>query len=106
MYPATKKVLQRIGFFVGVVTGGSYAMAGAPIVLSGVAGFIGSHLVKALLARGHHVRILDNFSTGKRENISHHYDNPNFTLIEGDIRDIDDCRKACDGVEYIMHRNR
>lgn len=73
------------------------------IVITGGAGFIGSNLVEELLFLGNRIICLDNFSTGKRENIQLHLDNPHFTLIEGDIRNMDDCRKAVDGADYVLH---
>nr|WP_288981835.1 SDR family oxidoreductase [uncultured Allomuricauda sp.] len=73
------------------------------ILVTGGAGFIGSNLCEALLDNGNKVTCLDNFSTGKRENIAHLQSNPNFKLIEGDIRNLDDCQKACEGVDYILH---
>lgn len=74
------------------------------ILVTGGAGFIGSNLCEALLKSGSIVTCLDNFSTGKRENIEAFLDNPNFSLIEGDIRNIEDCQKACEGQEYILHQ--
>lgn len=73
------------------------------ILVTGGAGFIGSNLVEALLAQNNEVVVLDNFATGKRENIASFAGNPAFTLIEGDIRDIAMCRKAVDGVDYVLH---
>ncbi|MCR9227820.1 MAG: SDR family oxidoreductase [Flavobacteriaceae bacterium] len=73
------------------------------ILVTGGAGFIGSNLCEALLDNGNKVTCLDNFSTGKRENIAHLQSNPNFKLIEGDIRNLADCQKACEGVDYILH---
>ncbi|MBU1019263.1 SDR family oxidoreductase [Patescibacteria group bacterium] len=67
-------------------------------LITGGAGFIGSHLAKKLLELGHSVRILDNFSTGKRENIHSEVE-----LIEGDIRDLDTVKKACEGIDFISH---
>ena len=76
----------------------------APLVLvTGGAGFIGSHLVRALLSEGYAVRGLDDFSTGKRANIAAFLDHPNFELLAGDIRDAEICRKACEGVTYVFH---
>ncbi|MCT4646958.1 MAG: SDR family oxidoreductase [Carboxylicivirga sp.] len=74
------------------------------ILVTGGAGFIGSNLCDKLLRQNNKVRCLDNFATGKRENIQAFLDNKNFTLIEGDIRNMDDCRKAVDGVEIIFHQ--
>lgn len=73
------------------------------ILVTGGAGFIGSNLCETLLGKGDKVICLDNFSTGHRYNIEAFLENPNFTLIEGDIRDLETCRKAVEGVEYILH---
>lgn len=73
-------------------------------LVTGGAGFIGSNLVEAILKLGCEVRVLDNFSTGKRENIVEFLDNENFELIEGDIRNLEDCQKACEGVDYVLHQ--
>jgi UDP-N-acetylglucosamine 4-epimerase len=75
------------------------------ILVTGGAGFIGSNLCEALLKRGDEVKCLDNFSTGKRENIQHlTLEFPNtFQLMEGDIRNLDDCKKAVEGIEYVLH---
>ena len=74
------------------------------ILVTGGAGFIGSNLCEALLINGNKVTCLDNFATGKRENIAHLLSNPNFTLIEGDIRNLEDCHKACIDVDYVLHQ--
>ena len=74
------------------------------ILVTGGAGFIGSNLCEALLTNGNKVTCLDNFATGKRENMEHLLSNPNFTLIEGDIRNLEDCHKACTGVDYVLHQ--
>lgn len=73
-------------------------------LVTGGAGFIGSNLVEAILNLGYKVRVLDNFSTGKRENIKSFLNNENFELIEGDIRDIETCRKTCKGIDYVLHQ--
>ena len=75
------------------------------ILVTGGAGFIGSNLCEALLKKGETVVCLDNFSTGKRENISSLLmdHNDNFKLIEGDIRKIEDCRLAVTGIDYVFH---
>ena len=71
-------------------------------LVTGGAGFIGSHLAEELVRRGEKVRILDNFITGKRENLASFQ---NFVdLIEGDIRDMETCRKALRGVDYVLHQ--
>jgi UDP-N-acetylglucosamine/UDP-N-acetylgalactosamine 4-epimerase len=74
------------------------------ILVTGGAGFIGSNLIEALLESGNQAVCLDNFSTGKRENITEFLNHPNFTLIEGDIRNPEDCHKACQGVDAILHQ--
>lgn len=74
------------------------------ILVTGGAGFIGSNLIETLLKQDNTVVCLDNFSTGKRENIEPFLSNPAFTLIEGDIRNLDDCRKALTGVEFVLHQ--
>lgn len=73
-------------------------------LVTGGAGFIGSNIVEKILYLGHTVKVLDNFSTGKRENITEFLKNSNFKLIEGDIRDIEICRKACKDVDYVIHQ--
>ncbi len=75
------------------------------VLVTGGAGFIGSNLTEYLLNNGYQVRCLDNFATGKWENIiGFTKDFPeSYELIVGDIRNIDDCRKAVDGVDYVMH---
>jgi UDP-N-acetylglucosamine 4-epimerase len=74
------------------------------ILVTGGAGFIGSNLCTALLQNGNQVTCLDNFATGKRENMAPLADHPKFSLIEGDIRNLVDCQKACEGVDYILHQ--
>ena len=74
------------------------------ILVTGGAGFIGSNLCKAFLEKGNKVVCLDNFATGKRENIKEFLKDPIFTLIEGDIRKLDDCLKATKGVDYVLHQ--
>ena len=73
------------------------------ILVTGGAGFIGSNLSEALLQLGHHVRVLDNFSTGKRENLEFCKNNPRFELIEGDIRDFSCCKDAVSGCDVVFH---
>ena len=77
---------------------------GSRFLVTGGAGFIGSNIIEALLNMGYFVRCLDNFSTGKRENISSFMDNENFELIEGDIRDFDTCLKACEDINYVSNQ--
>ena len=74
------------------------------VLVTGGAGFIGSNLCEALLEKQNKVVCLDNFATGKRENIAGFLKNSNFTLIEGDIRNLEDCQKASQGVDYILHQ--
>tara|TARA_B100001758_G_C18396248_1_gene606129 strand:- start:400 stop:1389 length:990 start_codon:yes stop_codon:yes gene_type:complete len=74
------------------------------ILVTGGAGFIGSNLCEELLRLGNKVVCLDNFATGKRKNIEKILKNINFNLIEGDIRNIDDCLKATKGVDYVLHQ--
>jgi UDP-N-acetylglucosamine 4-epimerase len=73
------------------------------ILITGGAGFIGSNLCEYFLAKGEEVVCLDNFSTGHRHNITPFLSNPNFTLIEGDIRNSTDCNSAVKGVDYVLH---
>lgn len=76
----------------------------ARVLVTGGAGFIGSNLMEALLQQDNEVICLDNFSTGKRCNIDPFMQNRRFTLMEGDIRNLADCRQAADGVDYILHQ--
>lgn len=74
------------------------------ILITGGAGFIGSNLSEYFLGLGHKVICLDNFSTGHRHNLKGFLENPNFRLIEGDIRNIEDCNLAVSGVDYVLHQ--
>lgn len=74
------------------------------ILVTGGAGFIGSNLIEVLLEKRNRVVCLDNFATGKRENLTAFLNNSNFTLIEGDIRNLEDCKKAVAGVDYVLHQ--
>ena len=74
------------------------------ILVTGGAGFIGSNLCEAILAKGNKVVCLDNFATGKRENLERLLKETDFTLIEGDIRKLEDCLKATKGVDYVLHQ--
>ena len=74
------------------------------VLVTGGAGFIGSNLCEALLDKDNQVVCLDNFATGKRENLENLLNDTNFTLIEGDIRKLRDCLKASKGVDYILHQ--
>ncbi len=73
------------------------------VLVTGGAGFIGSNLCEALLQLNSKVVCLDNFSTGKKSNLSAIQGHQNFTLIEGDIRNIEDCKKAVSGVDFVLH---
>lgn len=75
----------------------------ARVLVTGGAGFIGSNLTEALLGQGYQVVVLDNFSTGKASNIAPFLTHPSFQLIVGDIRVLEDCKKACEGVDYVLH---
>lgn len=74
------------------------------ILITGGAGFIGSNLTEYFLNKGYNVVCLDNFATGHRHNIAPFLENPNYTLIEGDIRDPEVCQKAVENVDYILHQ--
>lgn len=76
----------------------------ATFLVTGGAGFIGSNLCEVILKKGYKVRCLDNLSTGKKENIELFKGNSLYTFIEGDIRNLDDCLKACEGVDYVLHQ--
>jgi len=73
-------------------------------LVTGGAGFIGSNLCEAILSQGGRVCCIDNLSTGKRENVEMFADNENYSFMESDIRNLDDCMAACDGVDYVLHQ--
>lgn len=79
-------------------------LSSSTVLVTGAAGFIGANLCEALLEKGSNVVGLDNFATGHRKNLSKCQEHPNFSFIEGDIRNIDDCHKACSGVDYVLHQ--
>jgi len=74
------------------------------ILITGGAGFIGSNLCEYFLNKNYKVTCLDNFATGHRHNIEHLFANPNFQLIEGDITNIEDCKNAVAGCDYVLHQ--
>lgn len=73
------------------------------ILITGGAGFIGSNLCEYFLSKKYKVVCLDNFATGHRHNVKLFMNDPNFTLIEGDIRNLVDCQNAIKGVDYVLH---
>ena len=79
-------------------------ITGKRVLVTGGAGFIGSALCHDLLERDNEVVCLDNFATGRKENIKELKGNPHFKLIDGDIRDQDVCRKAVKGVDVVLHQ--
>ncbi len=74
------------------------------ILVTGGAGFIGSNLCEFLLDNGNFVRCMDNYATGKFENIKPFMSRDNFEFIEADIRNLEDCHRACDGMDYVLHQ--
>lgn len=78
-------------------------ITGKKILVTGGAGFIGSNICESLLRNDNEVVCLDNFSTGKHDNIQEFLINPRFKLIIGDIRNLDDCKNAIAGIDYILH---
>lgn len=73
-------------------------------LITGGAGFIGSNLCEAIMAMGYRVRCLDDLSTGKQSNVDMFLDNPNYEFMKGDIKNLDTCIKACDGIDYVLHQ--
>jgi UDP-N-acetylglucosamine/UDP-N-acetylgalactosamine 4-epimerase len=74
------------------------------ILITGGAGFIGTNLCEHFLSKGYFVICLDNFSTGFRHNVTDFLNNENFRLIEGDIRNLEQCRGAVENVDYVLHQ--
>lgn len=72
-------------------------------LVTGGAGFIGSHIVDRLLTEGHEVRVIDNFSTGRPQNLDHQKDCPHLKLYQKDIRNIEDIKPIFEGVDYVFH---
>lgn len=77
---------------------------GSNFLVTGGAGFIGANLCEAILNLGYKVRCLDDLSTGKQENVDPFTGNPNYTFIKGDIKDLDTCMMACEGVDYVLNQ--
>lgn len=77
---------------------------GSTFLVTGGAGFIGSNLCEAILNLGYRVCCLDDLSTGKQENVDPFMENPSYTFIKGDIKDLDTCLKACEGVDYVLNQ--
>lgn len=73
-------------------------------LVTGGAGFIGSNLCETILNLGYKVRCLDDLSTGKQENVETFLGNSNYIFIKGDIKDLDTCMKACEGVDYVLNQ--
>lgn len=73
-------------------------------LVTGGAGFIGSNLCEAILNLGYRVRCLDDLSTGKQANVDIFSDNPNYSFTKGDVKDLETCMKACEGVDYVLHQ--
>lgn len=73
-------------------------------LVTGGAGFIGSNLCEAILKKGCKVRCLDDLSTGKQANVDMFLGNPNYEFIKGDIKDLDTCMNACEGVDYVLNQ--
>lgn len=79
-------------------------MSKSKILITGGAGFIGSNLCEYFLSEGHTVVCLDNFATGHRHNLDGFLNHENFTLAEGDIRNLSDCENAVKGMDYVLHQ--
>lgn len=74
------------------------------LLITGGAGFIGSNLIEKFIKQDNEIVCLDNLATGKQKNIDPFLGNPNFTFIEGDIRDLESCREAAKGMDVILHQ--
>ena len=77
---------------------------GSKFLVTGGAGFIGSNLCEAILSMGYKVRCLDDLSTGKKLNVDMFLDNPNYEFVKGDIKDLDTCMQACEGIDYVLNQ--
>ena len=77
---------------------------GTIFLVTGAAGFIGSNLCEAILKMGYAVRALDDLSTGKQANVDLFIENPNYTFIKGDIKDLGTCLRTCEGVDYVLNQ--
>lgn len=77
---------------------------GTKFLVTGGAGFIGSNLVEKILKLGYRVRVLDNFFTGRKENLPDPFLTADFELLEGDVRNREDCQTACKGIDYVLHQ--
>ena len=73
-------------------------------LVTGGAGFIGSNLCEAILSMGYRVRCLEELSIGRQSNIDMFLDNPRYEFVKGDIKDLDTCMAACEGVDYVLHQ--
>ena len=82
----------------------NHALKNRFILVTGAAGFIGSNLCEYLLQSGAKVRGLDNFATGHRHNLEDFSTHDNFEFLEGDIRDLETCQKACEGIDMVLHQ--
>lgn len=77
---------------------------GSRFLVTGGAGFIGSNLCEAILDLGYEVRCLDDLSTGKQANVDLLINRPGYEFMKGDIKDLDTCMKACEGIHYVLHQ--
>ncbi len=77
---------------------------GSTFLVTGGAGFIGSNLCEAITDMGYKVRCLDDLSTGHKENVDMFMDRPGYEFIQGDIKDLDTCMAACEGVDYVLNQ--
>src|SRR4051812_1090355 len=83
----------------------SQDISGKRFLVTGGAGFIGAHIVEYLLRNGAgSVRVLDNLATGLESNVQLFEGNPAYQFMMGDIRNVADCAKACEGIDYVTHQ--